>query len=128
MKHIDKETFTEIHTATEDLILGNTELAYKRLNKIIGDDEINSSLCCSDISEQSLVDKGFVKNERFYTDNLKYYEKGEIVLEQSLISKVFSKEDSKNNLWDLRKKFDEENSMFIDSVGTWGDVEQYFTL
>ena len=41
MRYIDKQTLIEVHTAYEDLILGNNELAYKQLGKILSNEQLN---------------------------------------------------------------------------------------
>lgn len=40
MRYIDKQTLIEIHAAYEDLILGNNELAYKQLGKILSNEQL----------------------------------------------------------------------------------------
>lgn len=79
-----------------------------------------------EITEQTLIDNGFVKNNRYSTNAFKYYEKGELVLEQSLMSFFKKQGDTKKHLWDLRKKLDGYNSEFIATVDTWDDVSKLY--
>ena len=80
----------------------------------------------TEINEQTLIDNGFIKNDRYSTNTFKYYEKDELVLEQSLMSFFKKQGDTKKYLWDLRKKLDGDNSEFIATVDTWDDVSKIY--
>lgn len=41
MRYIDKKTLIEVHNAYDDMILGNNELAFEQLGKILSNEQLN---------------------------------------------------------------------------------------